>query len=347
MPPWPEPPRAGVADHAACREALARGSRSFRAASLLLPPRVRRGARGLYAFCREADDAVDLGGGRPEVLDTLHRRLEAAGAGRPGPAPADRALAEVMARFAIPRALPEALLEGFHWDAEGRRYADLAELRAYAARVAGSVGVMMALVMGARRASALARAAELGVAMQLTNICRDVGEDARAGRLYLPTGWLADEGLDPEAWLLRPRPDPALARVVARLLAAADQLYRRATAGVAELPAACRPGIHAARLIYADIGHRLARQGLDPVTGRTVVPAGRKLCLAAAALLPTTVTKPGRSIPPLPETAYLVEAVRHAPPPDPGDGAAADPVGWTVDLFTRLERAQRLAGPGG
>lgn len=343
-PPWPETP-AAAADQAAWRDTLARGSRSFRVASLMLPPQVRRAACGLYAFCREADDAVDLGGGRAEVLETMHRRLDAAYAGRPGPAPADRALAEVTGRFAIPRALPEALLEGFEWDAEGRRYADLAGLRAYAVRVAGSVGVMMALVMGTRGAPALARAADLGVAMQLTNICRDVGEDARAGRLYLPVEWLVEEGLEPAAWLARPRPDPAVGRVVARLLEAADQLYRRAASGVAELPPGCRPGIHAARRIYADIGHRLLRQGLDPVSRRTVVPAGRKLWLAGLGLLPAG--RRDATAPPLAEAEYLVQAALRSPAPCAVGRSLTDRFGATVELFARLERAQRLAGPGG
>ncbi len=98
----------------------------------------------------------------------------------------------------MPRELPEALLEGFEWDLVGRRYETLEELQAYAARVAGSVGAMMAVLMGARSAAVLARACDLGVAMQLTNIARDVGEDARQGRLYLPLAWLREAGIDPE-----------------------------------------------------------------------------------------------------------------------------------------------------
>ena len=97
--------------------------------------------------------------------------------------------------------MPDALFEGLQWDCEGRRYEDLEALHAYAARVAGAVGVMMALLMGVRDADALARACDLGVAMQLTNIARDVGEDARAGRLYLPLDWLREAGLDPAAFL--------------------------------------------------------------------------------------------------------------------------------------------------
>ena len=214
---WPDLPLASAADHAACRQHLRAGSRSFHAAALLLPDAVRAPATALYAFCRVADDAVDLGTGDPGTGDPggsgglggMRERLALAYAGRPLADPVDRAFADVVAEFAIPRALPEALFEGFAWDAAARRYEDLAALRAYAARVAGTVGAMMALLMGVRDPAVLARACDLGVAMQLSNIARDVAEDARAGRLYLPLAWLREGGIDPEAWLARPGPSPA------------------------------------------------------------------------------------------------------------------------------------------
>ena len=133
-PLWPEPGFASPADLAACREMLRAGSRTFFAASLLLPQRVRDPAGALYAFCRLADDAVDLDGGRLDVLARLRERLSLAYEGRPRNLPVDRALADVLARFSIPPALPEALFEGFEWDARGRRYEDLAELRAFERR---------------------------------------------------------------------------------------------------------------------------------------------------------------------------------------------------------------------
>lgn len=176
-----DPSLASLSDHAECRAAIRVGSRSFYAASRLLPAGVRRSAFGLYAFCRLSDDAVDLGGGSTDALERLRDRLARAAEGRPLPCPADRAMADLMRRHAISRAVPEALLEGFAWDAEGRTYDTLDGLLDYAARVAGAVGVMMTLLMGERSPEALARAADLGVAMQLTNIARDVGEDAQLG----------------------------------------------------------------------------------------------------------------------------------------------------------------------
>ena len=121
--------------------------------------------------------------------------------------------------------------------------------------------------------------------MQLTNIARDVGEDARSGRLYLPLDWLRSAGIDPVAWLAEPQFDQRVGRVIERLLRAADALYRRADAGLAELPARCRPGMYAARLLYAEIGLQLARQGYDSVNHRAVVPWQRKTRLLAAAVI--------------------------------------------------------------
>jgi phytoene synthase len=277
--------RVGVAtasDHAACGAAIRAGSKTFFAASLLLPRRVRRPALALYAFCRLADDAVD-NGGQAASLKQLRERLTRIYAGRPSNYSADRALTDVVAEHEIPRELPEALLEGFEWDLEGRRYDDDLQLNAYASRVAGAVGEMMAHLMKARSADALARASDLGIAMQLTNIARDVGEDARAGRLYLPANWLRQVGIEPEEWLNGPVFSPQIRQVIERLLNAADAFYARADAGIAMLPHDCRPGIAAARHLYAEIGHQLLREGCDSVTRRTVVPGTRKMWIVATA----------------------------------------------------------------
>ncbi|MEE7487863.1 phytoene/squalene synthase family protein [Methylobacterium oryzae] len=340
MPALP-PEFAAAADRTACRVAIRAGSKSFFAAGQLLPGDMREAAYGLYAFCRLSDDLVDDAADpadRRSAVRRLEARIGQAYAGFPADAPADRAFAEIVAAHAIPEALPRALIEGFAWDAEGRRYADLGALHAYAARVAGSVGAMMALIMGTRDPDALARACDLGAAMQLTNIARDVGEDARMGRLYLPLDWMREAGLDPDAFLAEPRPGPALAGVVARLLAEADRLYARAEAGIAVLPRRCRASIRAAGLIYAEIGRVVAAGGYDSVNSRARVTTARKLALIARAIrapadapgLVTTARKlaliarairapadaTGLGAAPLPETAFLIEAVAgepHAP----------------------------------
>lgn len=336
LPPWPETGFANPADLAACRALLRDGSKSFHLASLLLPERARLPAQALYAFCRVADDLVDRAADPRAGLAELRHRLAAICAGRPGPHPVDRAMADLVFGLHLPRALPEALLEGFAWDLEGRRYRELPELRAYAARVAGVVGAMTTVLLGVRDPAVLARACDLGVAMQLTNIARDVGEDARAGRLYLPLAWLEAEGLDPDRFLARPIASPALARVLDRLLAEADRLYARAGAGIPGLPARCRPGIRAARALYAEIGRELRRRGLDPLRGRTVVPARRKLLLLLSVLCGTAApARPLDPAPPLPETAFLVEAAAAAPRPGPPEARGFV---WVLELFARLER---------
>ena len=335
-----------AADLAACRALLRAGSRSFDAAAQLLPAAVCDPAIALYAFCRVADDAIDCeGGGR---LAWLQQRLALAYQGRPLPLPADRAFAGIVQRFAIPRELPEALLEGFAWDAEGRRYADLPALRAYAVRVAGTVGAMMAVLMGVRDPRLLAAAVELGVAMQLSNIARDVGEDARAGRLYLPLQWLAEAGIDPAGFLACPRHSPALATVVRRLLDVADEHYRRGAAGIARLPLACRFGIGAAGLLYAEIGREVARRGCDAVSGRAVVSGRRKLRVLATGLAGTVLPFRALSGDLSPEGAFLVEAVlRTASRPVmplalPPWWNLAERTRWVLDLFERLEQRERV-----
>ena len=300
-------------DMAACRAMIRTGSLSFHAASRLLPARVRDPALALYAFCRVADDDVDEVQDKAHAVLRLRERLDLIYAGRPEQRPSDRAFAAVVADFDMPRALPDALLEGLAWDATGRRYASLSELHAYSARVASSVGVMMCVLMRVRDPDALARAADLGLAMQLTNIARDVGEDARAGRLFLPLDWLAEAGIEAEAFLADPRPSPALAGVVRRLLAVADELYLRAGAGVAALPWDCRLGIAAARQIYAAIGDQVARAGYDSVTRRARTSRGQKLALMGRALGASVLThvtpQPAQlHARPVPEVAFLVEA---------------------------------------
>jgi phytoene synthase len=120
------------ADLAACRNSLRGGSRTFFAASLLLPKSVYEPATALYAFCRLADDAVDETGGDAAAVARLYDRLDRAYRGCPLPVPADRAFADVVSRHCVPRLLPESLLEGFAWDTRGRRYEDISELEEYA-----------------------------------------------------------------------------------------------------------------------------------------------------------------------------------------------------------------------
>jgi len=323
-------------DLRACRGLLKNGSRSFYVASHLMPQPWRDSACALYAFCRVADDVIDEGDDPASALVGLNRRLDAIYRGAPEDTAVDRAMAVVVRRHQLPRELPGALLEGFAWDAQARSYDDLSSVLDYGARVAGSVGAMMALVMGVRDPHALARAADLGVAMQLTNIARDVGEDAHAGRLYLPRDWLREAGVDPSEFLREPRFSPELAGVVRRLLEHAELLYRRADSGIAQLPRSCRAGIYAARLLYARIGHELLKRDCDSVSRRTVVAAGAKLGQVVRVPGMLLLDQAGLSQPALQETRYLVDSVVPI-----AESAGGTGIAWVLDLFEELERRDR------
>jgi len=336
-------PMPGI-DLAACEELMRGGSKSFFAASSLLPQRVRMPAIALYAFCRVADDAIDEHADDPLAMQKLQKRLTAIYDGQPEEFVADRAMAMVAHRYGLPRELPEALLEGFAWDAAGRHYDTLEDLHHYCARVAGSVGAMMAMIMGITNPHALARACELGNAMQLTNIARDVGEDARNGRLYLPRSWMRQVGIDPYTWLADPQFTPALGDVVGRLLLEADRLYQRGSSGIAALPRDCRSAILAASTIYAEIGRVIAERQMNSIDGRAVVGSTRKLTLLCIAKARAQL--PARCEPeaPLPAIQFLVDACALAGErkingitPKSFDERCE----WVIDLFERLSTPGR------
>ncbi|MEM9425271.1 MAG: phytoene/squalene synthase family protein [Pseudomonadota bacterium] len=296
-----------------CRETIRHGSLSFHAASRLLPAHVRDPALALYAFCRLADDEVDLSNRKQAAVDDLRERLDLAYNGQPRNAAPDRAFTAVVEMFDMPRALPDALLEGLAWDAEVRQYPTLSDLTAYSARVASAVGVMMCVLMGVRDRHALARAADLGVAMQLTNIARDVGEDALEKRLYLPLEWFEHAGMEPEAFFADPQGTKAVRAMVKRLLIEAERLYIRSEAGIGALPLTTRPGIFAARFIYAAIGTRLRAMGHNSVGARAITSRSQKTVLAGWSLVRTGMTvvmprSPMILARPLPETVFLVDA---------------------------------------
>lgn len=298
-------------DH--CREVIRTGSYSFHAASKLLPADVRDPALALYAFCRLADDEVDEGDHKRRAVLDLQKRLDAIYAGVPRNAPEDRAFASIVEDFEMPKTLPDALLEGLAWDAQERRYNDISGVRDYSARVASAVGVMMCVLMRVRDGDALARACDLGVAMQLTNIARDVGEDARAGRVYLPLDWFDDAGISVDEFLRYPEPSLAVRRMTSRLLAEAHRLYLRSEAGVPALPRASRTGIYAARFIYDGIGKQLRRGGLDNITKRAHTSKAQKLgwvgqAMVRSGLSMVTPQSPVLHARPLDEVAFLVDA---------------------------------------
>jgi phytoene synthase len=302
-----------ASDIEACRRILDAGSKSFSAASRLLPRRMRAPASAFYAFCRIADDLVDFSDDPAAAVIELAARLDRIYAQTPDPDPVDRAFARVVARYELPRVVVDALIDGFAWDAENRSYDTLEQVLAYCARVASAVGVVMTVFMGPRERRTLRRACDLGAAMQLTNICRDVAEDAGRGRLYLPAAWLRERGIDPAHFVANIGEyagDVRIAEVIEAVLREADVCYRRADAGIAMLPRDSRPAIRAASLIYADIGRLVRAQGCDPTRGRAHTSTARKLWLLLRAWLRPTPRSESRDAeaPVLDACAFLLES---------------------------------------
>ncbi len=277
-----------------CQEAIEQGSKSFAGAARLFDAATRESAVLLYAWCRYCDDAVDgerlgrrtgiPGGDVKERLDWLQRTTRAALRGDEPAHPAFAGLQRVVRRHAIPDRYPLELIEGFAMDVAGRSNPEIADLCEYCYHVAGVVGMMMASVMGVREPVALHRASDLGLALQMTNIARDVIEDAQVGRVYLPLAWLAQEGLC-AADVLDPARRPALARVVRRLLAEADRYYHSGGRGLAWLPFRSAWAVAAARRVYRAIGRGVLSRGASAWDERVVVPRRRKLALMARAFL--------------------------------------------------------------
>lgn len=264
------------------RETLAEGSKSFRFAGRFLPSASLDDAAIVYSFCRLVDDLADEAPS-PEVarsdLDAVSAELRGDKAARPLIA----AFCEVLERCQIHPDAPKYLIEGMLTDLDTVRVRNDAELVQYCYRVASTVGLMMCGVIGVRDPVALPHAIDLGVAMQITNICRDVLEDARMGRTYLPEERLVAAGTSPDELLEGNADRAAVARVVSDLLGLADRYYRSADYGMRFIPFRTRFAIVVASRVYRAIGVKLRRNGCDALAGRTVVSTGSKVGWAMSA----------------------------------------------------------------
>jgi 15-cis-phytoene synthase len=288
---------------------IAKGSKSFALASRILPPQARIDASLVYAWCRYVDDCVDasLPSTRATALARLREELAALYDDRPLSNPLWEALREVLRRRRIPQAHFDTLLDGMQMDVDGVLYETLDDLRLYCHRVAGVVGWLMAGVLGVSDAKALRPAAHLGIAMQLTNICRDVKEDWDNRRLYLPNGLLTGHGYgNLHHELGGPLPNqacPAIAATVSDLLSVADSLYASGDDGLAALSARSAFAVRTARLVYSAIGKRVRETGCDVHKGRAIVPLRRKLLLLLEAGATTLLALPERARQPHVEVA--------------------------------------------
>lgn len=282
---------------------IKKGSKSFALASRVLPPALRDDAAMLYAWCRYCDDVIDgqeMGHGQiadyktgqAERLEMLREKTRAALNGEPTDDPVFAGLARVVKTHDIDHRHPFDLLKGFEMDAEDRVYKSVDDILDYSYHVAGVVGVMMANIMGVRDAKTLDRASDLGLAFQLTNIARDVIDDAKADRVFVPQDLLlgasapvnAGEQLDRANW-------PALHRAACAQLDIAEQYYASAKVGIKELDFRCAWAISAALKVYREIGETLREGGPSAWEGRVGASNGRKLVLALGAVGPAVRRK--------------------------------------------------------
>lgn len=281
--------------------AIEQGSQSFAAAARLFRKETRDDAVMLYAWCRHCDDVVDgqtLGqaqeadfrDGQRQRLDLLRTQTAAALSGERTDDPVFEALRRVVKRHEIPHRHPQELLAGFEMDVAGRRYETVDDTLQYCYHVAGVVGVMMAMIMGVRDPQVLDRASDLGLAFQLTNIARDVVDDARMGRVYLPAELLRKHGVaeiraeDRAQW-------PALHAASLDLLDLAERYYASAYIGMSALPPRSAWAIGAARRVYRAIGHKLRAGGPAAWEERVSTTKAEKIRLLAAALGDVGVTR--------------------------------------------------------
>jgi len=247
------------------------GSKSFDAAARLLPADVRRGAMMLYAWCRHCDDTIDnqtagwantaqaQSDGRAR-LDALREQTQRAYAGHPMTHPAFAAFQDVITRFDIPMQFAFDHLAGYEMDVQSHQYETLEDTLLYCYRVAGVVGLMMASVLGVRSVDALDRACDLGLAFQLTNIARDIIDDAAIGRVYVPTAWLHEQGLGPDTFHL-PENRERLSYVAAQLVETAEPYYASASAGLQAMPIRSAWAIATALGVYREIGIKVIERG--------------------------------------------------------------------------------------
>lgn len=268
---------------------------SFFYAFVLLPRPKRQAIFALYAFSRRLDDSVDEESDprrAEEAVAGWRRRLDEVYAGRPSD-PIGEGLAEAVREFGLPRRYLDELVTGVEMDLATRRYVTWEELRGYCYRVASVVGLLCIEIFGYREAAARDYAEHLGLAMQLTNILRDLRSDALRGRLYLPQEDLARFGVDEEELLAGsyPRWYDELLRFESERAFAEYSLAREL------LPAADRRTLYAAEImggIYRRLLHRMRRDGFRVMERRYVVPRREKAAIAVSTYLRCRLPGPGR-----------------------------------------------------
>ena len=266
-----------------CRQKAAESRSSFLAAFRFLPQRRQDAMTVLYAFCRELDDVVDDCTDMQVAQTTLNwwrADLAKVFDGGAPEHPVCRALQGVVAEFALPHDELAEIIEGMQMDLTRARYANFAELQLYCHRVAGVVGRLITRILGFSRPETLDYADKMGLALQLTNIIRDVGEDARNGRIYLPMEDLQRFDV-PAQTIMQAAPTPQFAELMAFQIARARAIYRDA---LALLPAADKKaqkmGLILAAIYYALL-NEIERDGAQNVLKyKIAIPGPRKKRIA-------------------------------------------------------------------
>lgn len=286
------------------RASIERGSKSFARASKLFSRSTRERVWLLYSWCRACDDLADgqdHGHGmsrvpNPEKTVAVMRMMtnRAHGGEQTGKPPFD-AFGIVARECNIPLPLANDMIDGFALDARGWRPQTEEDLMQYCYHVAGTVGCMMAMVMGVppRQQDVLDRACDLGLAFQLANIARDVAEDARAGRSYIPTDWLAEADIDPDRILAAEHREP-LVGLIRRLCDRAADYEQSARAGTGSLPFRSRWAVLAAAGIYGDIARAVRDSGDGALERRIHTSRRRKFGWIVRAFGQSIVSAKGR-----------------------------------------------------
>ena len=270
-------------DYARCAEITRRSSSNFYYAFMLLPAERRRALHAVYAFCRFIDDIADdeSTGDAASLLNRWREELDRVYGGTPTRA-ISRALADSARHFNIPRQYFEEIIAGVEMDLTRKRYANFEQLRRYCYRVASAVGLICIEIFGYTNPAAREYAEKLGIAFQLTNILRDVKEDAERGRIYLPLEDLARFDVTEEE-ILHTVYSPNFVRLMEFEAARAQDFYREAEVA---LPAEDRSSLltaEAMRLIYGALLDRIVRSNYRVLDRRLSLPAPLKLYLVGRA----------------------------------------------------------------
>jgi 15-cis-phytoene synthase len=276
--------------YARAERTTAAWARSFHFASRFLPRAKRQAVFALYGYCRFADNLVDLRGSRPAHqvradLERLGKTVRSLHAGADAPEEW-LALADTLRRYEVPLEPLLALLDGVAMDLEPVRYPDYPTLHRYCRLVAGGVGLMLGPVLGATSSGFREPGIGLGVAMQLTNVLRDVGEDLDSGRIYLPADELARFGLDDGA-LERREVTPAFVALMRFQVTRARRLFRAADQVVDLFPRdGSRLTVRLLQRTYAGILDAIERQGYDVFRRRAYVSGPRKVAILLRSACP-------------------------------------------------------------